>query len=456
MPGLNSIMDSSLSALFAAQAGMATTGHNIANANTPGYSRQDVIYAARRPDILPYGAIGRGVEIQGIRRIQDDFLVNNLRSQSSRLSSFSAIDTTFYEVEHILGSVDNDHLGDALNKFFSAWNTLAQPPITPALKESVRVTGQALVNDFKTIDNSLSDLEENIESSIQAEIINLNGLLAQVGHMNEQIMAAETNGEAANDLRDQRDYLITQVSEIAQVSVLERDDGTKDIILAGRTMVARGSVTVFESSYEKTSDGYRMGIVTQGNLEEVQLSTGKLEGLMTSRDVHLKSVRTKLDEVAKKLIDDVNELHTQGRTSTSSGLEFFTGDSIHTIEINNAISNDPGLIATGRTDTPGDTELALAIANLANVSSGSNGDLTVSDEYRTLLTQVASNRSSFEFMVENQQNVVAALNAKMASVSGVSLDEEGANLVRYQNSYNAAARVISTVQSMYDTLMNMI
>lgn len=456
MPGLNSIMDSSLSALFAAQAGMATTGHNIANANTPGFNRQDVMYAARRPDILSYGSIGRGVEIQGVRRIQDEFLVNNLRSQTARLSSFSAIDTTFYEVEHILGSVDNDHLGNALNNFFGAWNDLAQPPITPALKESVLVSGQALVNDFQTIDASLNDLEKNIEDSIQAEITKLNGLLSQVGNMNEQIMAAETNGEPANDLRDQRDYLITQVSEIAQVSVLEREDGTKDIILAGRTMVARGSVTVFESSYEKTSDGYRMGVVTQDNLEEVQLSTGKLEGLMTSRDVHLRSVRDKLDDVAKKLIDDVNELHTQGRTSTSSGLEFFTGDSIHTIAINNSIINDSSLIATGQTNAPGDTELALSIANLANVSTGGSGSLTVSDEYRTLLTQVASNRNSYEFMVENQQNVVASLNAKMASVSGVSLDEEGANLVRYQNSYNAAARVIATVQEMYDTLMNMI
>ena len=118
MPGLNSIMDTSLSALFAAQTGLATVGHNIANANTPGYSRQEVNFAARRPDILPYGAIGRGVEIDGIRRIQDDFLVNNLRVQTSRLESYSAVDSALYEMEAILGSVDNDHLGNALNNFF--------------------------------------------------------------------------------------------------------------------------------------------------------------------------------------------------------------------------------------------------------------------------------------------------------------------------------------------------
>ena len=111
MPGLNSIMDTSLSALFAAQAGLATTGHNIANANTPGYSRQTVLFAARRPDMTSVGAIGRGVDVQGIRRIQDEFLLNNLRSQTARGESYGSVDSALSEVESILGSIDNDHLG---------------------------------------------------------------------------------------------------------------------------------------------------------------------------------------------------------------------------------------------------------------------------------------------------------------------------------------------------------
>lgn len=456
MPGLNSVMDSSLSALFAAQAGLATTGHNIANANTPGFSRQSVHFAARRPDIQPYGAIGRGVEIQGIRRMQDEFLLNNLRAQTSRLESYSAVDTALYEVEAILGSVDNDHLGNALNNFFDSWSALAQPPINPTLKQDVLANAISLVNDFHAIDDSLNDLEENIETSIQAEITTLNRLLTSVGNMNEQIMATEANGEPANDLRDQRDLLITEVSEIAQVSVLEREDGTKDLILAGRTMVARSSVTLFESSYAKTADGYEMTVVTQGNMQDVQLSRGRLEGLMTSRDVHITDVRNQLNAVAEKLVTEVNELHTQGRTNISSGLAFFTGDSMHTIDVSEALKANSSLIATGRTTAEGDNEIAMAIANLSHTGVDGAGSQSVGDRYRSLLIDVASNRSSFEFMVDNQQNVVASLETKVASVSGVSLDEEGANMVRYQNSYNAAARVISTVQEMFDTLMQMV
>ena len=456
MPGLNSIMDASLSALFAAQAGMATTGHNIANANTPGFSRQDVTFAARRPDILPYGALGRGVEIQGIRRMQDEFLLNNLRVQSSRLSSYASVDTALYEVEAILGSVDNDHLGNAMNEFFAAWNTLATPPFAESNKYNVVAQAESLVRDFHAINDSLDDLEANIEDNIQLEIGGLNSLLTSVAEMNEQIMAAESNGEPANDLRDQRDLLINQISEIAEVSVLERDDGTKDIILAGRTLVARGSVTHFESNYVKTANGYKMTIVTQGHSNAVNLSPGRLEGLMNSRDVHIQQTRDNLDAVARQLIREVNELHVQGRTSGSSGLAFFSGDSMHTIGVSEAIQANNLLVAAGRTTDEGDNTIAEAIAHLANESVDGPGEITIGDQYRSLLPTVASQRSSFEFLVENQQNVVESLKTKMASVSGVSLDEEGANMVRYQNSYNAAAKIISTVQEMYDTLMNMV
>ncbi len=458
MAGLNSIMDNSLSALFAAQAGLATTGHNIANANTPGYSRQEALFVPRKASVMPYGSIGRGVEIQGIRRIQDEFLLNNIRVQKSRLESYTQTDTTLYEIEAILGSIDNDHLGNALTEFFSSWNSMSQPPITDSMRAAVVSSANSLITDFHAVNDSLDDLAGQIEVSIQAELADLNRMLSEVGNMNAQIMAAESNGEPANDLRDQRDYLITEISEIAEISVLEREDGSKDVILAGRTMVARDSVTNFTSTYRTKNggDGFEMVVVTEDTMQDVVLSPGRLQGLLTSRDVQIANVREDLDGVARKLIEEVNALHTQGRTASSSGLVFFTGDSMHTIELNAAIAADSSLVATGTTLAAGDNGLALEIANLANVSSSGTGDQTVSDVYRTLLIEVASERSSYEFLVENQQNVVSALETRMASVSGVSLDEEGANMVRYQNSYNAAAKIISTVQEMYDALLRMV
>ena len=456
MSGLNAIMDNSLSALLAAQAGLATSGHNIANAHTPGFTRQDVIFGTRRPEIMAYGAIGRGVEVMGVRRIQDEFLLGNLRAQTSRLHSYAAVDSALYDVEGILGSVDNDHLGNALNNFFDAWNDLSQPPFSDSLKLNVVSQAETLVADFQAIDEALGRLESDLEIRIQAEVENLNRLLTDIGELNRQVMAAETNGHPANDLRDQRDLKITQLAELAEVSVLEREDGSKDIILAGRTMVARDRVTLFEGIYRPGTDGYTFAVVTEGNQQDVALSPGMLEGLLAARDVHVRSVREQLDAVARQLITEVNDLHTAGLTYGGRGVMFFTGDSMHNIGVNQAILDNENLVATGTTGSSADNDIALAIADLGRNSTNGPDRKSVNESYRSVVMDVAGSLGSFEFMVENQQSVVASLNARMASVSGVSLDEEGANLVRYQNSYNAAAKVIATVQEMYDTLLNMV
>ena len=456
MSGLNGIMDTGLSALFSAQAGLATTGHNIANASTPGYSRQQVMFAARRPRLTGDGAIGRGVEVASIRRVQDEFLANNLRVQNSRLESYSTVDSSLYEIETILGSVDNDHLGDALNKFFASWNGLAQPPVNTNLKQNVVAAANSLVQDFHGINDNLDNLEKNLNERIASEIGNLNRQLAAVAELNKQIMQAEVGGHPANDLRDQRDQLILDVSGMAEVTVLEREDGSKDLIMSGRTIVSRGSVTRLDTR-EVVEDGSRRMMVVAGDSQrEVALATGRIEGLLTSRDVHVTQVRDLLDKVAARIIDEVNALHTQGRTPASSGLAFFTGDSMHTIAVNTALVDQPSLVATGRSISESDNALALELANLGNVSGLDPKGETVLDVYRTAVVTVASSRASYEFMVDNQQNVVDSLVAKVASVSGVSLDEEGANMVKYQNGYNAAARVISAVQEMYDTLLNMV
>jgi flagellar hook-associated protein 1 FlgK len=315
---------------------------------------------------------------------------------------------------------------------------------------------QTLIADFQAIDAALAQLGTDLEKQIQAETEHLNRLLQDIGELNRQVMAAESNGQPANDLRDQRDLRISELAELAEVSVLEREDGSKDIILAGRTMVARDSVTLFEGLYRPDGDGYSFAVVTQGSQQDVTLSTGKIQGLLDARDIHVTAVRDQLDEVAGQLIREVNSLHTQGLTSGGRGVMFFTGDNMHTIGINDAILANENLVVTGDSGTSGDNALALAIADLGRASINGTHQRSVSESYRSVVTDVAGTLGSFEFMVENQLNVVSSLNARMASVSGVSLDEEGANLVRFQNSYNAAAKVIATVQEMYDTLLNIV
>lgn len=456
MSGLSSVMDTSLSAMFAAQMGLATTSHNIANAGRLGYTRQTNVLAARRALNLPTGAIGTGVDVVSVRRSNDEFLQASLRSQVARLGSYTAVDSSLVELEQILGSVTNDHLGTALTSFFTAWSELANPPADPSgLRQSVLTRAESLVTDFHNINESLDELERNIEIEIGQEIETLNSLLTQIGDLNGQIMAGEIGGQAANDLRDQRDLLVSQVAEIAEVSIHEREDGSMDLILNGRTMVTRQTVQQFTTQYEQDDNSYRMRVVTQDTLREVSLPDGHLKGLLESRDTHVTRVRDQLDAVVKSLVNSVNSLHSQGRSNGGAGLPFFVGDSLHSIEVSEAIRSNTELIATSRSGEPGDSDIAREIGDLANFAMPGESR-TVGDLYRATLIDLASQRGSYEFLVENQYNAVGAVEAKIASVGGVSLDEEGANMLRYQNSYAAAAKMITTVQELFDTLLNMI
>ncbi|MBD3221720.1 flagellar hook-associated protein FlgK [bacterium] len=452
---LNTVMDNSLSAMFAAQAGLATTSHNIANADVEGYSRQMNMVEARRPLMFSFGAIGQGVDVATVRRAQDSFLLNTLRAQVAKGAQYGAMDSALYEIENILGSVDNDHLGEALNNFFGAWHELGTAPTVESLKELVVTRGQSLVNDMQSISSSLDDLEDNVDQRIEEEIERLNTLLRQVGDLNSQIMSAEIGGQPANDLRDQRDLLLTDISEIAAVTVAEREDGSLDVILNGRTMVTRSSVQEFTTRLQDTDAGYRIEVVTDGHYHDVQLPEGTLSGLLQSRDEVVGETREKLDEVASLLIGAVNDLHVQGQTGTSTGLLFFTGDSLHTIEVNPMLVENSALVATSRSGEAGDSDIAQAIAALSD-SAVPGSNMTVNESYRSVVIDVASQRSGYEFLVDNQTASIQAVEAKIASVTGVSLDEEAASMVRYQNTYNAAARVIATVQEMFDSLINMV
>jgi flagellar hook-associated protein 1 FlgK len=455
MSSLISIMDTSLAALFSARVSMQTVGHNIANVNTPGFSRQEVLQAARKPVRFTYGAIGRGVEVLGIRRLTDQFLLANRRVQSSSLGSYTEVDSTLREVEAIFGSVENDHLGDTLTAFFGAWNELASPPADPSQKFSVLSAAENLVADFHAMDDSLNDLQQSLETALQGEVIHLNNLMEQVAHLNGELLSGTNVGTAANDLMDQRDLLLDEIATMGRIRVVEREDRTVDVIMGGRTMVTRDHVTRLETVWQPQAGGRRLSLVTMGNRIEVALDEGKLEGMVSSLENHVQKAREQLDGLARLVAERVNALHVQGRTDWGSGLIFFTGDSAATLDINPAIQDNPDLIATSRSGVEGDNDLALEIARLPQQPLDGEGSLTLMDSYRTILVDLASQRSRFEFLVESQQNVVAAATARLESVRGVSLDEEGARMLQYQHAYEAAARVITTVQEMYDTLINM-
>jgi flagellar hook-associated protein 1 FlgK len=456
--GLSSIMHIGLTGMFAAGASMQTSSHNIANASTPGFSRQRTMTGSARAVNMSYGILGSGTQVTDIRRQTDQFLVDRQRYQSSLLSQYETQDMTLGNVETIFGSVDNNHLGDALTRFFSAWSSLATPPHNDTLRQDVLGSAERVVLDLQSMSQSLEDLARDMDDQMISGVDELNRLLTAVSDLNRQVLLGETSQHSANDLRDQRDQVLARVAELARTDVIERDDGTVDVIISGRTLVTREHVQHLEVRHDVSEDG-RPGsarVTVQDGRYELKLPPGALLGYKTSRDDLVVDTRARLDDLARTLIERVNELHVQGRSDGGRGLIFFTGDSATTIGINSALVENPSYIATSRSNLPGDADIAQEIAELGQAGTDVADGRSMTELFTALVVDIASDSAASRYRVDGQQQMVDTLTSRLESVRGVSLDEEAANIALYQNAYQANARVIAAVQDMFEAILTMV
>ncbi len=456
--GLSSIMHIGLTGMFAAGASMQTSSHNIANAGTPGFSRQRTITGSGRALNMAYGVLGSGTQVTDIRRQTDQFLISRQRQQMSLLTQYDTQGMALGNVEVIFGSVENNHLGDALTQFFSAWSSLATPPHSDTLRLDVLGSAERLVLDLNAMSQSLEDLAEDLDDQMTASVDEMNMLLSTVSDLNRQILLGESSQTSANDLRDQRDIVLARISSLTRTDVIERDDGTVDVIVSGRTLVTREYVQHLEVRYQE-SEGGRPGsarITVQNGRYDLELPPGKLLGLQCARDVQVVQNRERLDELARTLIERVNELHVQGRSDGGRGLIFFSGENAADIAINTALSENPSYIATSRTNLAGDADIASEIAALGQSGTDVSGGRSITELFTDLVVEIASDSASFRYRVDGQQQLVDTLTSRLESIRGVSMDEEAANIALYQNAYQANARVIAAVQEMFQSILTMV
>ncbi|MCP4145508.1 MAG: flagellar hook-associated protein FlgK [bacterium] len=454
---LNSIMNSSLSGMYLARAGLQTTSHNISNAGTAGFSRQELMVGSRLGASTSYGYLGDGAEATGVRRMTDFFLVGRMRSQGARLTYYSQMDTTLYDIETVMGSVDGGGVSSAINDFFSSWNDLATPPANDVLRQSVLHSSQRLAEEFNNLATNLNNLADDLDSQIESGVGELNARLEAVAILNQQILTAEAGSSIANDLRDQRELLLGEVAALTDIDVQSRNDGTVDVIINGRAVVVRNEAELLTVRRDEGSNGEPgRFIITAGNRgQEISVGQGHISALLESRDENVLGALDSLNEVAATFIDKINELHVQGETHNGHGVMFFTGTNASNMQINTAVENDPNLIATSRDGFEGDTDLAKEIAAMSNTAFDENGN-TLGNIFTGMIVDFASRSGSSQFMVESQMQVVSSLENRIESLRGVSMDEEAANMSRYQNAYDASARMVSVVQEMFDTLFQMV
>ena len=435
-------LETALRGLQASQAAIDTISHNIANAGTEGYSRQTAVLAptdayplasvARPPQA---GQIGTGVDVVTYQRMRDAFIDVQVRSQLMRQGSAQAQADALSQVEGTLNEPSDTGLSNLFSQFWASWQDVSNAPESLATRQALVENGSSLASGLNDLSSQLQTMVDQTDQNVTLTLGNVNSIGTQIASLNSAIEEISSTGQTPNDLLDRRDLLLDQLSALGNVSsTADGSLGGIDVTIGGATLVSdRSASTLAESDMSS-------------------LSSGKLAGLITIRDTTLPGYQASLDALTSKLITAVNDQHEDGYDlNGDKGLAFFTGSTAGDIAVNTLVAGSRLVAAAGSKDNPGDSSNASAIADLQTTAvSGS----TIESDYSSLVTTIGSDSKQLQNDVDTTTALVNTLEDRRQSVSGVSLDEEMTNLVRFQRGYQAAARALTTIDGLLDTLIN--
>jgi len=461
MSNIVGLLDLGRSALMASQKALQTTGHNIANVNTPGYTRQRVNLAASPPlqQSAP-GQMGSGVTAVEVTRIYDHFVAGQILEEQQALGRWQARQEALQDAEMAFDIREGTGLDAALGEFWAGWQDLINSPGGNTERVALLSVGEGLAETFRRVDADLRRQQANLDDSIDAAVVQVNDQIEQLAELNRQIGEVEAGGQNANDLKDRRDLLLKDLSERIDVRTFEDAQGQVAVRLADGRPLLEGGVTWKLVTAPDSSGHSRIYWSDSGSgLVDVtsRIEGGKLGGWLEVRDVELVDYRSRLDTLAVALMDEVNAQHTAGFDRLGRpGLDFFSGSGAADLSVNAAVAGEPDRVAAAATaaGAPGDNANAVAIAAIQNAAIV--GSTTLDDAYSALVGDVGLNARISKDFFQHKTAMTAALENRRQSVSGVSLDEEMLNLVKFQHAYEAAAKLVTTVDEMLETVMQMV
>lgn len=473
---LSAAMEIGKNGLRIYQVANEVTAENIANVNTPGYSRQQVVLETAPPTTANGFPLGTGVKITAIERVYDGLLQQQLVSASSTLGYDSTKSQVLQQIEPTFNETAQDGLGAAISSFFGAWQDLTTNPAGYFERQAVLSRSQTLIDNFKSISSTLNSTITNQDSALLPMTSSINATLSNIAKLNDQIKQTELVSGNANEMRDQRDQLIRDLSEKMGIKFTENSDGTTDVYVLNDTTK---SYLVQGGVYGKlaTAGTSPATTVTMTDVDGVTTSIdplataplysapdgGQLWATLQLRDVIIPDYLTQVDTLAKSITDAVNAVHTVGFSPTGgTGQNFFTPLAV----VAGAAANFG--LATGLTSStiaasssatlPGDNTNALAIAKLSSATTTPSGapTTTFNSFYSSFVSTVGLDVQSSKTTVAQDEAFGKQLSALRESNSGVSLDEELTNLIKYQRSYQASAKIISTISDMMDMTIAMV
>jgi flagellar hook-associated protein 1 FlgK len=436
------------------------TGHNIANVHTDGYSRQRVDQISALPHGTPGLQFGSGVEMSNLLRVRDLQLDDNFRKENTELGYWSSINSNLSQIETDFLEPSDAGLNARLNDFFDKWEAVADNPTSITDRDLLVESASSLTDTFHQIDRSLNDRRENLNKEINSAKDEINKLSSEIAELNRDIRQAELSGNKANDLRDKFDLLVDELSQYGDVKVRVKESGTTAVYLGSDEIVnydyARQLKTT--SSLDDGVDIDKLVWADTGN-EVSALNGGMIEGLYHVRDDIIPEYTSRLDKLANEIVSQVNAIHEQGynlEDPPTQGIEFFNTDDIDagSIQINSDILSNSKNIATSKAGESGDNRIALEIADLRLHSDIDSS--TFSDFNAQLLAKVGSDVANSKSMLDMQAAVSEQSNHFRESVKGVSMNEEAANLMKFQQAFQASAKIVQAAQEIVSTVLSLV
>ena len=453
MSGLFGSLSIALSSLTVSQQEMAVTANNVANANTPGYSREIPAVAAGDPITIGSLTFGTGVVLQKIESLRDPILEIQLHQETQQQSKLNTELGQLQQIQTQFGSASSG-IGADISNFFNSLQQLSPDPTNLALRQSVLTAAGNLATDFNTTAHNLQTQRSNIDQNVVQSVGDVNSLTAQIASVDRQITSVQNAHGDAGTLVDKQTTLIRQLSGLVDVQVIKTDQGISLTTSNGTTLVS-GSQS-FALSNQLGTDGVQHILAGAQDITG-SLKGGSLAGLIQIRDQEIPGLGSSLDQLAAGLANALNTANKTGFDLNGvAGVNLFVPPPVGGVGAAATLSvsiSDPALVAASSDGTAGSNG-NLAVLSAVHDQAVVNGQ-TPLDFYSGIVFKVGNDTANTSADVASSNLILRQLQNQHGSISGVSLDEEAANLIKYQTAYQAAARVVSTIDAMLAVAVNL-
>jgi flagellar hook-associated protein 1 FlgK len=453
---LTSSLYISTEALLADQGALAEVSNNISNVNTPGYTREVANLEETPPVNVGNLQYGTGVAIGSIQSVRDNVLQLRLTQETENQGQLNTLSNGLNQIQTLFNEPAGSGLQTLLSQFYGSFQQLSSDPTNSGLRQNVISAAQSLAAGFNQSASALVAQQQDADQGVVQTVQQINQLTSQIAQLNSQISSTSGEGLNTNTFQDQRGQLINQLSQLVDVQSITADGSNLTLTTSGGAELVVGNQSFNLNTETNATTGFQ-DVYSQGADITSSIQSGTLAGDLQLRDQRIPSILSNLDTLANGIATSTNTQNAAGfdLNGNAGGNIFAPLAAVPGSALNLSVAiTDPNKIAASADGTPGDNTNATALANLqsANVISGQNPI----SYYSGLVFQVGSQASTASSQLSGANLLVQQLQDQIGSVSGVSLDEEGANLILYQNAYEAAARVAGVVETLFQTAIAMV